>query len=166
MLVQYINVFILTGWLVNIKSIRELYDYIVKNEKMNYICTFKLSQDPLENFFSSVRMLLGCGNNPTTTQFKAAFVPPPPPRVSADLGCGSGFAIIFPPGSVFNMQIRIQEGKFAGKNWKNTRKFFTNFVKLDPDPHLKAAGSGSALRRTAGSGSAKNECRSTALVHT
>ena len=94
MLVQYINVLILTGWLVNIKSIRELYDYIVKNEKMNYICTFKLSQDPLENFFSSVRMLLGCGNNPTTTQFKAAFesllcnslnrkeelrFPPPPP---------------------------------------------------------------------------------------
>ena len=73
MLVQYINVFILTGWLVNIKSIRELYDYIVKNEKMNYICTFKLSQDPLVNFFSSVRMSLGCGNNPTTVQFKAAF---------------------------------------------------------------------------------------------
>ena len=82
------------GWLVNIKSIGELYDYIVKSEKMNYICTFKLSQDPLENFFSSVRMSLGCGNNPTTTQFKAAFesllcnslnrkeelwFPPPPP---------------------------------------------------------------------------------------
>ena len=39
------------------------------------------------------------------------------------------------------------------------------FVRFDPDPQFKAAGSGSALRRTAGSGSAKNECGSTALVY-
>ena len=38
------------------------------------------------------------------------------------------------------------------------------FVRFDPDPQFKAAGSGSALRRTAGSGSAKNECGSTARV--
>ena len=51
--------------------------------------------------------------------------------------------------------------------------FFYFILKLDPDPHgkscwiriciEKAAGSGLALSKTAGSGSAKNEYRSTAL---
>ena len=36
--------------------------------------------------------------------------------------------------------------------------FFTKFVKLDPDPQE------SAFRKTAESGSAKNECGSTALT--
>jgi len=40
---------------------------------MQYLCTYKLSQDPLETFFSSIRMSIGCGNNPTTVQFKSAF---------------------------------------------------------------------------------------------
>jgi hypothetical protein len=40
---------------------------------MNFLLTFKLSQDPLENFFSSIRMNCGFGNNPTSIQFKAAF---------------------------------------------------------------------------------------------
>jgi len=61
------------GWLVNMKTITELFDYIVKTDQMQFVCTYKLSQDPLETFFSSVRMSLGCGNNPTTVQFKAAF---------------------------------------------------------------------------------------------
>jgi len=61
------------GWLVNIKTVTELYDYIVKSGEMSFICTFKLSQDPLENFFSSIRMSNGLNNNPTSTQFKTAF---------------------------------------------------------------------------------------------
>ena len=40
--------------------------------------------------------------------------------------------------------------------------FFLNVDKLDPDPHKKAAGS--ALSRSPGSESAKNECGSTDLV--
>ena len=48
--------------------------------------------------------------------------------------------------------------------------FFTKFVKLDPDSHGSAfilpPGSGYAFRKTAGSGSAKNECGSTALIQT
>ena len=35
--------------------------------------TFKLSQDPVENFFSSIRMSCGNNNDPTSIQFKAAF---------------------------------------------------------------------------------------------
>ena len=48
--------------------------------------------------------------------------------------------------------------------------FFSKFVKLDPDPHGSAfilpTGSGSTFRKTAGSGSAKKECGSTALITT
>ena len=40
---------------------------------MNYLITFKLSQDPLENFFSSIRASCGSNNNPTSIQFKSAF---------------------------------------------------------------------------------------------
>ena len=61
------------GWLVNIKTITELYQYVVTSGEMSFICTFKLSQDPLENFFSSIRMSSGLNNNPTSTQFKTAF---------------------------------------------------------------------------------------------
>lgn len=61
------------GWLVNIKTLSELFEYIVNTDELQFICTYKLSQDPLETFFSSIRMSLGCGNNPTTVQFKTAF---------------------------------------------------------------------------------------------
>jgi len=61
------------GWLVNIKTISELYDYVITSGEMNFMCTFKLSQDPLENFFASIRMSCGLNNNPTTMQFKTAF---------------------------------------------------------------------------------------------
>ena len=48
--------------------------------------------------------------------------------------------------------------------------FFTKSVKLDPDPHgyafILPPGSGSAFRKTTGSGSAKNECGSSALNQT
>jgi len=61
------------GWLVNIKTLTELYGKIVKNGELKFLVTFKLSQDPLENFFSSIRMACGDNNNPTSIQFKAAF---------------------------------------------------------------------------------------------
>lgn len=61
------------GWIVNIKTMTELYKYIVKSGDLNFILTFKLSQDPLENFFSSIRMSCGNNNNPTSIQFKSAF---------------------------------------------------------------------------------------------
>jgi hypothetical protein len=61
------------GWLVNIKTMSELYNYIVKSGDLKFILTFKLSQDPLENFFSSIRMSCGNNNNPTSIQFKSAF---------------------------------------------------------------------------------------------
>ncbi len=61
------------GWLVNIKTMKELYSYIVKSGDLDFLLTFKLSQDPLENFFGSIRMACGNNNNPTCIQFKSAF---------------------------------------------------------------------------------------------
>jgi len=61
------------GWLVNIKTMTKLYEYVICTGEMSFLCTFKLSQDPLENFFSSIRMSCGFNNNPTTVQFRAAF---------------------------------------------------------------------------------------------
>jgi hypothetical protein len=61
------------GWLVNIKTMNKLYSNLVKKGEMNYLLTFKLSQDPLENFFSSIRMSCGNNNNPSSIQFKSAF---------------------------------------------------------------------------------------------
>jgi hypothetical protein len=61
------------GWLVNIKTLTELYNSLVKEGDLDFILTFKLSQDPLENFFSSIRMSCGNNNNPTSIQFKSAF---------------------------------------------------------------------------------------------
>ena len=61
------------GWLVNIKSLKKIYIYIVEGGHMDFLLTFKLSQDPLEIFFSSIRMSCGFANNPTSAQFKTAF---------------------------------------------------------------------------------------------
>jgi hypothetical protein len=61
------------GWFVNIKTLKELYSDHVKKGELKFLLTFKLSQDPLENFFSSIRMSCGNNNNPTSIQFKSAF---------------------------------------------------------------------------------------------
>lgn len=40
---------------------------------MKFLLTFKLSQDPLENFFAAIRSSCGLNNNPTCIQFKSSF---------------------------------------------------------------------------------------------
>jgi hypothetical protein len=55
------------------KTFTELCSYVVESGEMNFLLTFKLSQDPLENFFSSIPMSSGFCNNPTSIQFKVAF---------------------------------------------------------------------------------------------
>jgi hypothetical protein len=61
------------GWLVNIKTVTKLYSYIVTGGAMNFILTFKMWQDSLINFFSSIGMDFGNNNNPTSIQLKSAF---------------------------------------------------------------------------------------------
>ena len=57
---------------MNIEALSMLYKEYVASNMLKYLLTYKLSQDPLENFFSSVRASLGSNNNPTCLQFIAA----------------------------------------------------------------------------------------------
>jgi hypothetical protein len=61
------------GFLLAISSIQGLYEDLVKSKKLKYLCTYKLSQDHLELFFSSIRASLGFNNNPTAGQLEASF---------------------------------------------------------------------------------------------
>ena len=61
------------GIISNIHCIRLIYDTNVQNGPLEYLCTFKLSQDPLEQFFGLVRLRCGLNNNPTPMQFKAIY---------------------------------------------------------------------------------------------
>ena len=63
------------GWLMNIESLHILYNQYVEPGHLSFIRTYRLSQDPLENFFSSIRSAssLGHNNNPNVTQFISAY---------------------------------------------------------------------------------------------
>lgn len=61
------------GFLICIKTILFLYVELVETEKIDFLSTYKLSQDHIEIFFSAVRAKGGFNNNPTATQFKSAF---------------------------------------------------------------------------------------------
>ena len=63
------------GLLCDISSIRHLATMLVTGEKplLNYLLTYKLSQDHLELFFGAVRQRGGWNNNPTSGQFMAAY---------------------------------------------------------------------------------------------
>jgi hypothetical protein len=61
------------GFLLNMKSVQGIFESFVKNGKLEYILTFKLSQDHLESFFGCIRGRLGCNTNPTVPQFVSAY---------------------------------------------------------------------------------------------
>ena len=61
------------GILSNIDALRCLYSDIVLDGPLSYLCTYKLSQDPLEHFFGLVRVRFGSNNNPTPYQFKSVY---------------------------------------------------------------------------------------------
>ena len=63
------------GFLICIDSLLILYDALILSGKynMSFLCTFKISQDHLELFFSKIRSLGGCNNNPSARQFCAAY---------------------------------------------------------------------------------------------
>ena len=64
---------VFTGWLNNIEVIQRMFDDLVKTKKLSFLLVYRLSQDPLENFFGSIRSTLGHNNNPTVVQFQAAY---------------------------------------------------------------------------------------------
>jgi len=63
------------GFCMCIDSVLQMYDYLTTNVEFGFkfLCTFKFSQDHLELFFSKVRRLGGCNNNPTARQFVSAY---------------------------------------------------------------------------------------------
>ena len=63
------------GFLAAIKSITALYADLVYGDDapLQYILTYKFSQDHLELFFSALRSAFGSNNNPTARQFAAAY---------------------------------------------------------------------------------------------
>jgi len=61
------------GFLCNIKSLLHMYTFTcVETNLLQYIPTYKISQDHLELFCSNIRFHDGYNNNPTVKQFKSA----------------------------------------------------------------------------------------------
>lgn len=61
------------GFVINIMSLKSIYDLYVKSDIITQLPTYLLSQDSLESFFSRVRSLNGNSDNPPVTQFISAF---------------------------------------------------------------------------------------------
>ena len=61
------------GFLCNIKSFQSIFENIVINGPLNYLLTYKFSQDHIELFFCSLRSRFGSNNNPTAKQFQQAY---------------------------------------------------------------------------------------------
>ena len=61
------------GFLVDLKSVENIFKCYVKTGHLKYILTYKLSQDHLELFFNSIRSSLGANTNPTVLQFYSAY---------------------------------------------------------------------------------------------
>jgi hypothetical protein len=62
------------GFISTLISAQNLYTRLVEEEcKLDYLLTYKLSQDHVELFFSAIRGKGGFNNNPTCRQFEAAY---------------------------------------------------------------------------------------------
>ena len=61
------------GIICNIHAVQNIFHTHVQNGDLEYICTYKLSQDHLEHFFGLIRARFGAHNNPTPYQFKKTF---------------------------------------------------------------------------------------------
>lgn len=63
------------GFITSIQSLRKLYVSLISSSspQLKFLLTNKLLQDHIETFFSSIRRYGGDNNNPTATQFKAAY---------------------------------------------------------------------------------------------
>lgn len=72
-LVDTVNKTGFLGLMINIESLKTLFESIVKTHKIQYLSTYRLSQDHLELFFGCIRRHGGHNNNPNVIQFKAAY---------------------------------------------------------------------------------------------
>lgn len=61
------------GIIANLQSISILHNRFIITKKLTFVPYYKLNQDHLELFFSSIRLSLGYNNNPSVRQFIAAY---------------------------------------------------------------------------------------------
>lgn len=59
------------GFLVCMKTLLQIYHDVVENNALQYLCTYKMSQDHLELFFGAIRSK--CGFNPSARMFQVAY---------------------------------------------------------------------------------------------
>ena len=64
-----------TGFLVCCKSIEVINENLLASPKpaLEYLLTYRMSQDHIELFFSKIRSMGGFNNNPSARQFLAAY---------------------------------------------------------------------------------------------
>lgn len=61
------------GFIIDITSLRSIYEQYVETGLMDQLATYHMSQDPLESFFGRIRSKCGNNDNPTAEQFKSAY---------------------------------------------------------------------------------------------
>lgn len=61
------------GMIVNLRNLKHIYKEFIETGYLKYLLYYKLSQDHLEVFFSSIRSMGGHNNNPNCKQFMAAY---------------------------------------------------------------------------------------------
>jgi len=63
----------LIGLITCLISVKQLFLDVVRSGQLDFILTYKLSQDHIEILFSSIRSRGGFNNNPSAAQFEAAY---------------------------------------------------------------------------------------------
>ena len=63
----------LKGWCITSKAVSNLWHKLNEEHDVTFLVTRQLNQDPLENFFGSIRQQGGNSDNPTPNQFKSAY---------------------------------------------------------------------------------------------
>ena len=67
------NLKCIDGWINSLKSMISIWKTLYEDGTVSYLVTRQLNQDPLENFFGSIRQQGGNSDNPTPIQFKRAY---------------------------------------------------------------------------------------------
>jgi len=62
-----------TGFIISLTNIYNVAKNLIENHYLDYLLSYKFSQDHIEMFFSLIRLKGGNCNNPTTTQFLSSY---------------------------------------------------------------------------------------------
>lgn len=61
------------GLVWGLKNLINYYKILSQNYNIEYVLSYKISQDHLETFFSSIRSRGGYNNNPSVKEFKVSY---------------------------------------------------------------------------------------------